>query len=150
MKYDIIPFKKEHWYQLRFRDDAEALTGLPDAEHARILAGGGPAYSAYADGTIIGMGGVFILWPGTGEAWCLVSPEIRKHGIFFTRAVKRYLDMIAKLKNLERIQAAVQVDFQVGLKFIEALGFGAEGVMEKFFNGKTFIRFAKFYSKEEP
>jgi len=146
MKYEIALFKEEHWYAMRFSDDAQALTGLSAAEHARILARGGPAYSAFVDGKIIAMGGVFILWPGTGEAWCLTSPEIRKHAVFFIRAVNRYLDIIAQAKKLERIQAAVQADFLAGMKFAEGVGFEAEGLMPKYFNGKSFIRFAKFYN----
>lgn len=150
MKLEIVPFQKDHWYTLRLSGrDAEALTGLPDAEHARMLATGGPAYSVFADGEIIGMGGVFMHWPGVGEAWALVSPEAKKHGIPFARAARRYLDQMAKDRKLERVQAAVQADFEDGLKFTEALGFRAEGLMEKFFHGKTFVRFAKFYEMED-
>jgi hypothetical protein len=146
-KYDIIPFKACHWYSLRATDGVDELTGLPDEHHARILAGGGPAYSALAENKIIGIGGVFVLWPGNGEAWCLVSPEIQKHKFFFFRQSLRYLDMMARQHHLERIQAAVRVDFEAGLKFVEALGFQAEGIMEKYYRGRTFIRFAKIYEE---
>jgi hypothetical protein len=135
MKYEVVPFEEKHWTELQ----------IEDLDHALVLARGGPAYTAMVDGKVIGIGGVFVLWPGTGEAWALVSPGVKQHGLFFIRASRDYLDGIAREKNLERVQAAVQQDFDAGLKYIMALGFEYEGAMKRFFNGKTFLRFAKFY-----
>ena len=138
MKYEIVPFEAKHWESLH----------TSDMSHAMALARGGPAYSALADGEVIAVGGVFVLWPGTGEAWCLVSPGIRKHGVFLIRQSRAFLKFLARRENLVRIQAAVQEDFDSGINFALALGFEYEGKMKQFFNGKTFVRFAKFYKQE--
>jgi len=139
MRYEVRQFEEKDWTELQ----------STDLDHGLVLARGGPAYSVFADNKIIGIGGVYVLWPGTGEAWALVGPGIKKHGVFFLRESMRRLDEMAKQMKLQRVQAAVQQDFDSGLRYIMALGFEYEGAMKLFFGGKTFLRFAKFYPKEE-
>jgi RimJ/RimL family protein N-acetyltransferase len=142
---EIVPFHERHWAELTAHRDLETLTGIPGREHLKFLLTGGISCSALVNGELIASGGVFILWPGTGEAWCMVLPKVFGHGVFFGRASRKCLDEIAAQKKLRRVQASVEEGFTRGTRFVETLGFRSEGLMEQYFNGKNFIRYAKIY-----
>jgi hypothetical protein len=123
---------------------AEVFTGLDREALAKDYAKG-PAYTGLYDGEIIAIAGVMLMWKGVGEAWAMFAPDLGKHKFFVHRMTKSILDQIAVEHGLRRVQACVEASFVTGCRWIEALGFKGEGVMPEYFNGKTFIRFAKIY-----
>jgi hypothetical protein len=48
-----------------------------------------------------------------------------------------------KTLDLDRLQAAVLKEHWAGIMWINKLGFEFEGEMKQYFQGKTFLRFAK-------
>jgi hypothetical protein len=148
VKYEVRPYKPEDYYQIRFKgEDTRLLAGMGEVDLAKSYAKQGPAFSGFADGEIIACAGVVILWPGTGEAWCLVSPRVRAYPLFFHRATILHLGLIVQEKHLCRIQANVQKDFPMGHRWIVSLGFESEGDMPMYFGGLTFTRYAKIYNR---
>ena len=147
--YEIRPYEPDDFYATNFGDSCEMLTGMPEKTIAEFYGKQGPAFSGFADGEIIACAGVFIKWPGTGESWCRITPKVFEHKRFFFVQSGRYLDLIAKQKNLQRIEANVQASNERALKFVDHLGFKCEGPKLKYFNGETFFGYAKFYGGEE-
>jgi len=73
-----------------------------------------------------------MLWAGVGEAWVLFSPEVVNHKVSIRRNVKKYLKKIIEDNNLHRVQAHVQCEWGLAIRFVESLGFKIEGKMLKF------------------
>jgi len=83
------------------------------------------------------MGGVHECWPGVGNAWCVATPDISKHGIEATKAAKFAISQYA---HLHRIQAFSAVFHEVSHKWLECLGFKRGAMLKKFGKrGEDFI-----------
>ena len=103
----------------------------------------GPAYTAWVDGRILCIGGVTILWPGTGEAWAIFAQGFDKHSVFIHRQTVKHLQEITEKHSLRRIQACTLKEDRRANHWLDHLGFVQEGEMPEYRNGKTFIRWAK-------
>lgn len=139
--YEIKPFNKEHLEQLEVVPEAREIVNR--IEH------NGPAFSAFADNEIFAIAGINMFWPGVGEAWVIFGTSYLKHGFFIHRTTIRYLKQLAADLNLERLQAVVLKDHYAGIEWMDRLGFQYEGDMEKYFGGKTFLRYAKIYEGDK-
>jgi len=92
-------------------------------------------------GEVMACGGVFILWPGTGEAWLFLS---RLAGYSVVLSVKKQLEEWMKQYDLQRVQAEVRSDFSAGRRFLEWLGMDLEGTLRKFGpNGFDYAMYAR-------
>ena len=129
---EVVSFKTEHIQML----DPVTLNKLGMVqgwvEKAEIFSKVGKCFSAFVNGELIACAGVNVLWPGTGEAWAIVTPRIYKNKLFFHKAVKNNLEDIIKTKCLKRVQAQILVGFTAGARWIESLGFELEGVLKKY------------------
>ena len=105
----------------------------------------GPAFSLFADGVIIAIAGIAIIWPGMGEAWALFGKDFKKHKITIHRETLRGLKWIAAKHGLRRIQAAADRDNPMTSRWLYSLGFKFEGIMPEYWNGKTFSRFGRVF-----
>ena len=93
---------------------------------------------------IVAIAGVHILWPGVGEGWTLVSPEVEGGGIVYARYVKKMIDVIIKDNGLKMLQATVHASDIVAVQFASWLGFESEGIMRKYgINGEDYVRVAR-------
>lgn len=147
-KYEIRPYVSADMDKIQF--DREALIrslGKPKQEVAELYSSRGPAYTALADGAAIAIGGVNILWPGTGEAWIIFGRGYEEHGIFLHRNAVKTLARIARENKLVRIQAVARADQTKDVPWLFSLGFALEGNMPYYWQGKTFARFAKIYKE---
>ena len=125
MKYEIVPFKKEHLENLTIREIEEnALKAFTESVQEKICE---PAFTGLCDGKVIAIGGVIILWDGVGEGWIYGTTKIEKHKLFFMRGVLKKLKEIEKKYNLHRVQATVVFGVKGLIKFVEFLGFEFEG-----------------------
>jgi len=102
----------------------------------------GPAYTMISDRGIVACGGIMKLWRGVGDAWVLATPLLRIYPKIVTKSVRFYLHEIINNMKFERVQAVVKADFEVGHRWIKRLGFHEEGMMEKYFAGIDFVRYA--------
>jgi len=148
-KYEMRAYNKKHLIQLRVgpetRDmvDFIGVDALSDSFQAR-----GPAFSAFFDGALFVIAGINILWPGVGEAWAMFGSGYQRHGFFIHRTTIRYINRLSDDYNLERLQAVVKQDHWAGIEWIDRLGFKYEGEMKKYFQGKTYLRYAKIFNQQ--
>lgn len=92
----------------------------------------------------IGAYGLIELWPGVARVWALFSSELLDSiPTVLALHVKRDLKRAEEL-DLHRIEATVVASHQVGIGFLEWLGFEKEGLMRRYGpDGEDFILFAK-------
>lgn len=91
------------------------------------------------DGLPVAMLGIHECWPGVGNAWCVATPDISKHGIALTKAAAH---IISRHRHLHRIQAFSADFHKVSHKWLALLGFKRGAVLEKFGKGgEDFIVF---------
>ena len=147
-RYEIKEYQPEDLFFIVRDPKALAVSlGRPEGELAEQYKKNGPAYTAYVEGVRIGMAGVNILWPGTGEAWALFGNGYEQYGIFIHRSAKRFLDVIAAEHKMIRIQAVAENTSRVAISWLFHLGFEYEGERPFYWRGKTFLGFAKIYKE---
>ena len=128
----IEPFKPEHAMILSVRDTEKDMKQNKDfAKWAEVNATG-TSYSAFHGDTLIGCGGIRTLWDGVGEGWVLFSTEVVNHKVSIRRYVNKYFKKIIEENNLHRVQAHVNCEWGLALRFADSLGFEVEGRMVKF------------------
>lgn len=91
----------------------------------------GPAFTMLDDGKSVMAAGVYILWPGVGEAWMHLSHWFYRHVKTAYREVGEILAKIIIHKGLWRVQCAIRADMAANLRFVEHLGFAPEGLMHR-------------------
>ena len=93
------------------------------------------------DGKILGIVGAMKLWEDRAEVFALLDQNCRDKFIVIHRVVKRLLD----LSPFKRLEAAVDVHFEEGHRWIEMLGFKLESEkMHAYFpNGKDASLYAR-------
>lgn len=145
-KYEVKRFKRSDISKLMINREQREMIAFVGAEAlTATLETRGPAYSAFVDGELIVIAGINILWPGVGEAWAFLGGSYRKYGLFINRSVRKYLNEIAFGYKLERVQATVKKGHWVAIEWIDWLDFDYEGEMPGYFQGHTFLRYAKIF-----
>lgn len=91
----------------------------------------GPAFTAIVNDRPIVSAGMIILWPGVGHAWVVIG-DIKGHGLWVTRTVKRVLGDIIRGCELHRVEATVLTDAKEHHKWVKLFGFEPEGVAHEF------------------
>jgi len=106
---------------VRALEDIQAVHGLVEAEGLadELEAAGG---WAVVDGDVLGVGGVFEQWRGTGLAWCILSRKWRRRAGEITGLVRATLFDAP----FHRIETAVRCDFDGGHRWARRLGFELE------------------------
>jgi hypothetical protein len=103
----------------------------------------GKAYTAFLNDKVFACGGIVINWKGCGEVWLLPSPEALKHPIALFKIVKKWVKKFIEEEDMVRLQAPIEASKTVNRKFIEHLGFHAEGVLECYgLQGQDHIMYA--------
>lgn len=100
---------------------------------AEALAAEEHSYRIVADqGKIVACAGIHEFWPGYGLSWAFVSDTVKPYMTSLVLLVRRFL----QISPFHRIEAAVDVNFKDGHRFIRALGFEKECVMRKYSSDK--------------
>jgi hypothetical protein len=99
------------------------------------------AYSVFIDGALKMCAGITPYWEGRGEAWAIFGKTSRREFLALHNAGKKILGMC----SLKRIEAAVDVDFTAGHRWVQALGFELEAARLKAFlpNGHDVSLYAR-------
>lgn len=143
----IIPFSVAHALDLEI-SGRFPKTGGDSKQHAEHLfsRSKGLAFSAVEEGEVIGCAGIVKLWEGVGEAWTMLSSEIRKRPFFLHRQVKRGLQDFAVLAGFHRVELFVVSGFEAGNRWAISLGFQLEGVRKAYTPDKQDITvYTKFF-----
>jgi hypothetical protein len=91
----------------------------------------GPAFTMLDSQTAVMAAGVYILWPGVGEAWMHLSSWFYRHVKTAYREVGEILAQIIIQKSLRRVQVPVCASMPANRRFVEHLGFAPEGLMHR-------------------
>jgi len=127
-----IPCEQRHLAAVERVDDSpdtrRNVLGVPGADemlstYARAIVDGD---------NVLGVIGVFPLWEGRGYAWAMLSELAFSHGLSVTKATKAALEYAETDLGFKRIEAAVEIGYGRGHRWIESLGFQFEGNMRNF------------------
>jgi len=122
-KLEVVPYEAVHLARLR-----------PRSCHSKEAFGeiGTPAVSVMDGTDPLGIIGGFQVDPGILHAWALLSDQILRSPVAFTKAVKKLADHWLEDKGMRRIQIAVRVDHPAGRSWAQVLGFKVEGVLKHY------------------
>ncbi|OSI16506.1 hypothetical protein BWD09_07000 [Neisseria dentiae] len=142
----IVPLTHEYANYIAFNmreDDAREVLATQTSDYRHQFADECAAMGGWclidSGGIPVVMGGVFECWPNVGNAWCVATHDISKHGIEATKAAKFAIN---EKQHLHRVQA-FSADFHtVSHKWLECLGFSRGATLKKFGKrGEDFIVF---------
>jgi RimJ/RimL family protein N-acetyltransferase len=123
---EVIPFKCEHAYSLK---DYMSLLQVHSVEaYGRLLEADATAFTGVCDGRVIGAAGVHPIHEGVGQAWALLSPEVRRAKFFLHREVKRRMRELLELGLFHRLEIIVHSNFAEAIIWADRLGFIFEGI----------------------
>jgi hypothetical protein len=88
----------------------------------------GHAFTAMADGEVIGCGGIIEWWPDRCSVWAIVGVDAGPHMRGITRMVRMVLDRYPS----RRIEATVRADFEAGFHWAVLLGFEMEALLRAY------------------
>ena len=90
--------------------------------------------------------GMKMLWQGVAEGWVIATNEMWKYPLGVAKAIKKDFANVARQHNIQRVQTAVRVDFDKGLRFAKWLGLENEGLMKCYgFDGSDQYRYARIF-----
>ena len=118
----LVPFKAEHLSHLLSKQSVPAFGLNPDELDLNRLETAPHIYSVLSDDVPFLCGGVVEYWPGRGEAWAVFDPQCRNVFLSLHHIAKRFIEACP----VRRIEAAVELDFQQGHRWVLALGFTLE------------------------
>lgn len=136
----VVPFIESHLIGLEVHGELSHIQEYLNEDYAQLLASGA-AYTAIAEGKVIGIAGTINAGNGRFIAWALLTEESGKYMISITREVKKFLDSL----NARRVETTVKHDFELGHKWMRLLGFKNEtpNGMKNYDNGVTFDLYAR-------
>jgi hypothetical protein len=137
----LLPFKPHHLEELADYGGQEWVKAFAIGDYVERFTSG-PAFSGAVKGDIIGAAGVGRSDNRRGFAWAVLSNKARLHAAGVHRAVKRFL---ASQTEFDRIEAYVDPEFTLAVRWVEALGFELETPkpMRRFFpDGRSAFQFA--------
>ena len=148
----IVPYQPIHGYMVLEKNTRESdiwISQYKDWDKAiEGWSKGGPAFTLFVDGEIVGCAGIVLLDWQRGEAWTLFTSLFMKYKKIIWKNIKIYLDQIQKSEHLRRIHALVRLDFPEGCRFLEHLGFENEtpnGLRAFGPNGETLFMYGREY-----
>ncbi len=138
----IIDFKGHHLQEMQ---DIGAQTWIKhyiDMDEVQSYEKAGPALTATIKGEIVGCAGLFMINPKRGIAWAVLDMSASKHFMKIHMAV---LSWLREHKEVTRIEAFVDPNFENAVKWVKLLGFKAEAIKPYFFaNGGTALEYVRF------
>lgn len=114
--------------RLTLQESQRYMGPIIDTIDVSPLAEKGVAWTAEADGQILGIGGLAAQWENRAIAWTLLSGDVGKYFVQLHRAVK---DVLVKSPYV-RIEATVDVGFEPGHRWMKMLGFEVEGYLKAY------------------
>lgn len=124
----VVSATEEHINRVKDAEMRVLLGALTEKQRAH-------AYAIEIDGVPLALGALNIVRPGIALAWLLHLEENRipaDKALRVVREIRKQLARIAKQEDVFRIQATnIMADARSG-RFLEALGFQAEGILRSY------------------
>lgn len=130
----LVPFKAAHLDLLAWREfDATYTRTLPNfTDQVEAYCEGSLAVTVVQDWRIMACGGILPMGDGLGYCWLFGSAHLNVARLWFFREVHKWLDAMIETLNLHRLQTVCHVNDAQGIKWVEALGFVAEGTLRSY------------------
>lgn len=128
--------------------DHKAAGGLVKAYMAMAARGEGLAGVDPATGKAFYVAGISILWPGTAESFGYggTNGDMRPYAGGITVLAKKTIEQWAEKYGLGRIQTMLPSDApEPEHRWMRALGFERESVMQKFISGQDWARYVRIF-----
>ena len=117
---EIVPYKAEHLMAMTLQPSQSWMVPLVNYDMAKALEGN--AMTGLADGEVLIVAGVAEYWAGRGLLWSYVGENAHRHWKSIHAAAKRFVELAPQ----DRLEAAVEVGFETGEKWLQRLGFELE------------------------
>ncbi len=101
----------------------------------------GMAYTLWDNDKPIACGGVLPVWDGVGSVWCVMSNDVRNHGLELTKKVRFLMNDTMEFYSMHRLNAIVSVNKPEYVRWARLMGFEIETVLEKAAPDKTDLYF---------
>lgn len=119
---EVVKLKPEHVVEIQTEHSDAFLRSYFEAGYPEILANLPESYAVLVDGRPVCCAGLSEFWPGRAEAWAMVSRHAGPYFLAIHRRAKAYLEK----SPMRRIEASVDASFEVGHRWVRALGFKLE------------------------
>lgn len=142
----LITFHPGHLDLLEWRPfDKDYTTQLPTfMQQVEAYCEQGFSMTMVEDGRVLACGGILPLYPGIAYAWLFGSTYLPSRAKTFTRTLQGWMDTTSDTLNLHRLQTVCHVDDVQGKKWVEMLGFIAEGTLRGYdVNQGDYVMYAK-------
>jgi RimJ/RimL family protein N-acetyltransferase len=132
----IRPFKAEDMIDIieaGIKEDNLKLYGNDNLkELAEETEKDGLSFTGEVDGTIVGCGGVRVLWPKVGEVWMMLSPNVNGYPIKTWAVIKEGFEKIVQENDFNRLQGWCRKGFAKAHAVFKHLGFEPEGIARNY------------------
>lgn len=91
-----------------------------------------PAVTALHGTEPIGCAGLILDGLGAAEAWMILGQPVNGHGAWIVWTVRRFLSLWEHEGNLRRIWATAAENRPEAMRFLAAMGFRQEGLMQAY------------------
>lgn len=124
----LISVTEEHLNRIQDEEIRTLLRSLTEDQKKH-------AYAIELDGKPVAIGALNVARQGVGMAWLLQMNQSaipKDKALVVVREIKKQLKRVAKQEELFRIQATCVADDTRGGRFLQTLGFQAEGVLRQY------------------
>lgn len=101
------------------------------------------------DGVVMVVGGIKLITLTTAWMWFDMAKCAEGHILAVYRIIRDWMDELIRLHKLERVMAAVEIDFEKAIRTVEHLGFVLESTMPRFFGNKPGLMYVRLTEGEE-
>jgi len=130
---ELVNYKPWHYEYLMMITSNGRLLGEDIVKmYALAYSFKGQAYTIKDNGRVVGCAGIVELWPGVGEAWTVLSKDLKGNPFFLHRKTYRIMRNLINKFKYHRLQAIVCPGDSIATKWIERLGFKKESIMKRF------------------
>lgn len=117
---NIVAFQPEHLKALVLQDAQEYFGAeIQRPGYGAYLRDAGQAFTAIDGDHVLGCGGCVEIWENRAQIWALIAKDAGRNMIGIHRAVDGFL----KQAKWKRIEAAVDIGFDEGARWLRLLGF---------------------------
>lgn len=134
---EVVSFKAEHLEAIKAREchASEMRSGIRPSQ---------PIHTFLLNGQPLAIFGGVHVHKRFFSAWALISEDVTKIPVEFTKKTKRLLDAYMETYDLFRLDIQVRADYRVGQRFADFLGFRCEGKMERYgWDGCDYLMYAR-------
>ena len=147
-RFQVVPFHWGHAYAMDLRSfDAAYFDDVPNfREMLRGYQSTGTARTLMVGNQVVCCFGYVMLWHRVAELWMLTGDQIASHPVAITRGAQRYINQVATKEGLIRLQATVNAQHDLALRWADALQFNREGLLRQYgADGSDYVMFARYY-----